>query len=123
MNQNYFLNMVMPIGVALQDMCLLKTLLLVFTFPFKKVSHAFSFLMNKIRLTMSTSLKLELLESTARWGFPFIFEWLYDGLDEKNPNLVGRYSDRTLLHLAAENGRYNISLDFFHQSHHITTQI
>ena len=100
--------MVMPIDVALQDMFLIKTLLLAFTFPFKKVSQAFSFLMNKIRLTMSTSLKLELLESTARWGFPFIFEWLYDDLDEKNPNLFGRYSDRTLLHLAAENGRYNI---------------
>ena len=100
--------MVMPIGVALQDMCLLKTLLLVFTFPFKKVSHAFSFLMNKIRLTMSTSLKLELLESTARWGFPFIFEWLYDDLDEKNPKIYCRLSEKTLLHLAAENGHYNI---------------
>jgi hypothetical protein len=87
MNQNHSLNMVMPIGVALQDMFLSKTLILAFSFPFKKVLHAFSFLMNKVRLTMSTSLKLELLVSTARWGFPFIFEWLYDDLDEKNPKI------------------------------------
>ena len=98
----------MPIGVALQDKSLLKKLLLAFTFPFKKVLHAFSFLMNKIRLTMSTSLKQELLESTARWGFPIIFEWLYDDFDEKNPKIHCRYSERTLLHLAAENGHYNI---------------
>ena len=98
----------MPIGTALQEMFSLKTLLLVFTFPFKKVLHAFSFLMNKVRLTMSTSLKLELLVSTARWGFPFIFEWLYDDLDEKNPKIYCRLSEKTLLHLAAENGHYNI---------------
>ena len=100
--------MVIPIDVAPHDMFLLKTLLLAFTVPFKKVLQAFSFLMNKIRLTMSTSLKLELLVSTARWGFPFIFEWLYDDLDEKNPKIYCRYRERTLLHLAAENGHYNI---------------
>ena len=64
--------------------------------------------MNKIRLTMSTSLKLELLDTTVRWGFPFIFEWLYDGLEEKNPKIHCRYKERTLLHLAAGYGHYNI---------------
>ena len=91
-----------------QDIFSSKTLLLAFSFPFKKVTQAFSFLMNKIRLTMSTSLKLELLVSTARWGFSFIFEWLYDGLEEKNPKIHCRYNERTLLHLAAGYGRYNI---------------
>ena len=77
-----------------------------FTVPFRGVSWAFSFLMNKIRLAMSTPLKMELLVFAATWGFTFIFEWLYEDIEEKNPKLFP--GGKTLLHFAANNGRHNI---------------
>ena len=77
-----------------------------FTIPFRGVSCAFSFLMKKIRLAMSTELKMELLVFAATWGFPFILDWLYEDIEEKNPKLSD--SGTTLLHFAANNGHHNI---------------